>query len=186
MTNTPDVADTAGLDTERNRALQREWYGESLGERFRRLIEVLGLSQSRLAAVLGLSAPMVSQLMSGHRAKIANPLVVTRLQAVQELAEQVVNRTVDPIEVPARLEQIRALAATTTTRSTAAAAAPSPHRVVREIQALLRALASADELIAASGMLAGAHPELAEFLRLYGAGRTDDALAHYEAVQNPG
>ncbi len=182
VTNMPDAAE---LDTERNRRLQREWYGEPLGERFRRLIDVLGLSQSRLAAVLGLSAPMVSQLMSGHRAKIANPRVVTRLQAVQELAEQVQDHAIDPAEVLARLEQIRGLTGTGTTRSTVTPAAPSPSRVVREIQALLRALASADELLAASAMLTAAHPELAEFLRLYGAGRTDDALAHYVATQDP-
>ncbi len=181
-----DPHDVPGVDTERNRALQREWYGEPLGERFRRLNEVLDMSQSRLAAVLGLSAPMVSQLMSGHRAKIANPVVVTRLQAVQELADQVASRAVDPADVPAQLEQIRGMAQATTTRSTASSPAPSPHRVVREIQAVLRALASADELISASAMLAAAHPELAQFLRLYGAGRTDEALAHYEAVQNLG
>ena len=68
---------------EEARELQRGWYGEPLGELFRRLIADLGLNQSRLAAVLGLSAPMLSQLMSGQRAKIGNPDVAQRLQALQ-------------------------------------------------------------------------------------------------------
>lgn len=59
--------------TARARELQRNWYGEPLGALFRRLIDDLGLNQARLAGVLGLSAPMLSQLMSGQRAKIGNP-----------------------------------------------------------------------------------------------------------------
>ena len=69
----------------RNRALQAEWYGEPLGDRIRPLLDRLGMSQSGLAGVLGLSAPMLSQLMSGRRAKISNPAVLHRLMAVEEL-----------------------------------------------------------------------------------------------------
>ena len=70
--------------TARARELQRNWYGEPLGALFRKLIDDLGLNQARLAGVLGLSAPMLSQLMSGQRAKIGNPAVVQRVQALQE------------------------------------------------------------------------------------------------------
>lgn len=80
--------------TARARELQRSWYGEPLGALFRRLIDDLGLNQARLAAVLGLSAPMLSQLMSGQRAKIGNPAVVQRVQALQELASQVADGSV--------------------------------------------------------------------------------------------
>src|SRR5690606_39150478 len=56
-------------------------------------------------------------------------------------------------------------------------------RVVREIQALLRSVSDAADILDASAMLAPTHPELAEFLRVYGAGRTADAVKHYEEHQ---
>ena len=57
---------------------------------------------------------------------------------------------------------------------------PSARAVVREIQDLFRAVASADEIQRAAGAIAGESPALAELLLAYGAGRTADALAHYE------
>jgi hypothetical protein len=56
--------------------------------------------------------------------------------------------------------------------------------VVREIQSLLRSVAAAGDIIDAADALAPTHPELAEFLRVYGAGRTADAVAHYEGHQS--
>jgi carboxylate-amine ligase len=70
-------------------AAQTEMYGEPLGERFGRLLVAYGISQARLAAVVGLSAPMLSQLMSGQRAKISNPAVFGRLVRLEELADSV-------------------------------------------------------------------------------------------------
>src|SRR5690349_24151936 len=64
---------------QRNLALQREWYGEPLGDRVRRLVVAFDVSQANLAEVLGISAPMLSQVMSGLRAKIGNPQVLARL-----------------------------------------------------------------------------------------------------------
>ena len=64
---------------QRNLALQREWYGEPLGDRVRRLVRAFNISQANLADVLGISAPMLSQVMSGRRAKIGNPSVLARL-----------------------------------------------------------------------------------------------------------
>src|SRR4051812_42317943 len=64
---------------QRNLALQREWYGEPLGDRVRRLVVAFDISQAYLADVLGISAPMLSQVMSGRRAKIGNPAVLARL-----------------------------------------------------------------------------------------------------------
>ena len=55
---------------QRNVAQQREWYGEPLGDRVRRLVVAFDVSQAQLAEVLGLSPPMLSQLMSGRRGKI--------------------------------------------------------------------------------------------------------------------
>jgi transcriptional regulator with XRE-family HTH domain len=64
---------------QRNLALQREWYGEPLGDRVRRLVRAFNISQAYLAEVLGISAPMLSQVMSGRRAKIGNPSVLARM-----------------------------------------------------------------------------------------------------------
>lgn len=171
------------------RELQRGWYGEPLGDLFRRLIADLGLNQARLAGVLGLSAPMLSQLMSGQRAKIGNPAVVQRLQALQELAAQVADGRTGAMEAADRMEEIRESAGSsvlgTTTHSSTAGTATAPARqVVRGIQAVLRSVASASEIERAAVALAPAHPQLAEFLRVYGAGRTGDAVAHYEAHQD--
>ncbi|WP_433857267.1 helix-turn-helix domain-containing protein [Streptomyces kronopolitis] len=174
--------------TARARELQRSWYGEPLGALFRRLIDDLGLNQARLAAVLGLSAPMLSQLMSGQRAKIGNPAVVQRVQALQDLAGQVADGSVSAAEATDRMEEIRKTAGgsvlNNTAQQTSSTGATTVRRVVREIQSLLRSVSDAGDIIDAANTLAPAHPELAEFLRVYGAGRTADAVAHYEAHQS--
>ncbi|MFE3882615.1 helix-turn-helix domain-containing protein [Streptomyces lydicus] len=181
--------DTAQQEaTARARELQRSWYGEPLGALFRRLIDDLGLNQARLAAVLGLSAPMLSQLMSGQRAKIGNPAVVQRVQALQDLAGQVADGSVSAGEATDRMEEIKKTAGSSvlnnTAQQTSSTGATTVRRVVREIQSLLRSVSDAGDIIDAANTLAPAHPELAEFLRVYGAGRTADAVAHYEAHQS--
>ncbi|MFF9346621.1 helix-turn-helix domain-containing protein [Streptomyces sp. NPDC014734] len=174
--------------TARARELQRSWYGEPLGALFRRLIDDLGLNQARLAAVLGLSAPMLSQLMSGQRAKIGNPAVVQRVQALQELSGQVADGSVSAGEATNRMEEIKksqgGSVLTATSQTTHTGGAPTVRRVVREIQSLLRSVAAAGDIIDAADSLAPTHPELAEFLKVYGAGRTADAVAHYEGHQS--
>lgn len=62
-----------------NVARQREYYGEPLGDRVRRLVVAFDVSQAQVAEVLGISAPMLSQVMSGRRQRIANPAVLARL-----------------------------------------------------------------------------------------------------------
>ncbi|GGW53397.1 MULTISPECIES: helix-turn-helix domain-containing protein [Streptomyces] len=173
--------------TARARELQRNWYGEPLGALFRKLIDDLGLNQARLAGVLGLSAPMLSQLMSGQRAKIGNPAVVQRVQLLQELAAQVADGSVSAAEATDRMDEIKRSqggSVLNTTQTTSGSGAPTVKRVVREIQSLLRSVAAAGDIIDAADTLAPTHPELAEFLKVYGAGRTSDAVAHYQSHQN--
>ena len=175
--------------TAKARELQSQWYGEPLGALFRRLIDDLGLNQARLATVLGLSAPMLSQLMSGQRAKIGNPAVVQRVQALQELAAEVARGDVSAGDATNRMDEIRRTAGgsvlNNTSQTASSGASQTPvKRVVREIQALLRSVSDAADIIEASSALAPTHPELAEFLRVYGAGRTADAVKHYEAHQS--
>ncbi|MET7286734.1 DNA-binding protein [Streptomyces sp. NPDC005573] len=175
--------------TARARELQRNWYGEPLGALFRKLIDDLGLNQARLAAVLGLSAPMLSQLMSGQRAKIGNPAVVQRVQLLQDLAAQVADGSVSAAEATERMDEIKksqggSVLSNNTTHTTNSSGAPTVKRVVREIQSLLRSVAAAGDIIEAADTLAPSHPELAEFLRVYGAGRTSDAVTHYQSHQS--
>lgn len=66
-------------------AQQREIYGESWSDRFGRLLVAYGIPQSKLASVIGISAPMISQLMSGQRVKISNPAVYGRIVRLEEL-----------------------------------------------------------------------------------------------------
>jgi transcriptional regulator with XRE-family HTH domain len=169
----------------RNRRQQTEWYGEPLGERVRRLVERLDLSQTAFADILGLSAPMLSQLMSGHRAKISNPAVLSRLMAVEALVTGADFELLPAREVRDRLDAIRqdATPSSTTTRiPITPPAAPADPVVV--IQALLRAAASATEIESAAALLDAEFPELATVLRTYGNGRTAEARAHLTRTLN--
>ena len=189
---------------DRNRALQTEWYGEPLGERFRRLLDRLRLSQAQLAGVLGLSAPMVSQLMTGVRAKIANPAVLARLAALEELADDPDFLARPPEERRTELTRLAAepVSATGTfghgrsSGATGTIGALSPSRTGEgdqgsstlrpdpavAVQALLRAVATASEIEEAARLLDARHPALAEVLRTYGTMRTAEARAHYGRV----
>jgi transcriptional regulator with XRE-family HTH domain len=169
----------------RNRARQIEWYGEPLHDRFRRLLDRLRLPQSALADVIGLSAPMLSQLMSGQRAKISNPTVVSRLMAVEAMVAEPGFATLSAEEVRERLDQVRSQNTTPSYLSVPAAQRLPATRSadpVAGIQALLRGLASAAEIEDAARLIEAHHPDLATMLRVYGNGRTADARAHYARV----
>jgi DNA-binding transcriptional regulator YdaS (Cro superfamily) len=91
----------------RNVARQREWYGEPLGDRVRRLVIAFNCSQAQLAEVLGLSAPMLSQLMSGRRAKIGNPSVLARMVMLERRVLTPAVASGDPTAIRAALEEVR-------------------------------------------------------------------------------
>lgn len=167
----------------RNRERQAEMYGEPLGDLVSRLVRQLSVTRARLAAVLGLSAPMLSQLMSAQRIKIGNPSAVRRLQELVELGAEVETGGVSPDTVERRLTEVSSHTGAMT-MSTAAPRPPSATASVRAVQSLLRAIASAADLTAAARLLEVDFPELAEFLRVYGAGRTDDAIAHFAAREH--
>jgi transcriptional regulator with XRE-family HTH domain len=171
----------------RNLELQVEWYGEPLGDRFRRLLGRTRLSQAQLAGVLGLSAPMLSQLMSGHRAKISNPAVLARLLQLESIANDTRWDGLSPEEQQQRLDQVRAAQRSSLTIETGPEIAPAPAAdPVAAVQAVLRAVASATEIEAAAKLLAPEHPELAEALRVLGTSRTPEARAYYTRVTREG
>jgi hypothetical protein len=175
--------------TAQNRQLQTELYGEPLGDLVRRISGTLGLTQARLAEVIGLSAPMLSQLMSAQRVKIGNPGVVSRLQALDELAGREGAAQLAPEAIESALAEISNATGAFTRSSPRATVSRAPdagapslssRAVVREIQGLLRDVASADEIQRAAALIQADAPGLAELLLVYGAGRTDDAVAHFE------
>ncbi|GAA3892890.1 DNA-binding protein [Saccharothrix violaceirubra] len=173
-----DPDPTVVLD--RNREQQATVYGESLGVLFGRLGTQLGLTQARIGGLLGLSAPMISQLASGRRVKIGNPMAVQRLQSLVDLGFKVTSGEVPAADVEARLADIAGQGAVVT-KGVQTGGTPSARAAARAVQSLLRAVAGAEELLDAASMIEARHPDIAAVLRVYGAGRTGDAVEHYAA-----
>jgi len=173
----------------RNQAEQARLYGAPLADLLTQVSETLEISQARLAEVLGISAPMLSQLKSGQRIKLGNPAAVQRLQSLVELTDGVRAGQVSRPDALVSLDETGRMtgAFSRSTRSSPAARlahGPTPAKEVEHVQALLRAVATAQELLAAAALLEPEFPAVAEVLSLYGAGRTDEARAHYQRV-NP-
>ena len=156
-------SDAAGRDpaatVRRNRELQRRFYGEPLGDRLRRLLGALDVSQAALATALGTSSPMLSQLMSGRRVKIGTPAVLGRLV----LLEQAVARdaSADPSRVERLLADVRA-------------AEPRAPTSTPASYDLLRTVAGPDELARAADTLDRGFPSLAGLLRQAARGEVPD------------
>jgi len=142
----------------RNRELQRRFYGEPLGDRLRRLLGALGVSQTVLADTLGLSPPMLSQLMSGRRVKIGTPAVWGRLVMLEERVAGG-HATGDRAAVVALLAEVRA--------AEPRAEVPLARRRTPDDRSceLLRTVAGPDELARAAETLDGGFPSLASLLR---------------------
>ncbi|MDN5919644.1 MAG: hypothetical protein L0I76_31855 [Pseudonocardia sp.] len=166
-------------DITANRERQRELYGAPLAERVPRLTGALGVTQATLAATLGMSPAMLSQLVGGRRVKIGDPAVLTRLMV---LDERVARGPVPPEDVPALLEQVHAAKLrwsspgdTATGRApgpvaaggTGAVSPPrrAPARPAPTADDALRGVSAPARLVAAAAALAPSFPEIAEVLR---------------------
>ncbi|NGO81089.1 helix-turn-helix transcriptional regulator [Streptomyces sp. YC504] len=167
----------------KNRAVQRQVYGQTLDVLLRQLMMDLGINQVRLADVLGVSEQMLSQLINGYRAKSRDPGAGYRLQLLCELAEQVATGRVPAADTDIYVADIKRDPGTVLVpaQGRADAAGAAVKRAVREIQSSLRAVATAGDLLDAAELLDARHPELAAYLRVYGAARTPDAIAHYRS-----
>lgn len=155
------------------REAQAQLYGEPLGDILSRCGKGLGLNQSRLAEVLGISAPMLSQLVNAHRVKIGNPVAAQRLQVMHEAVGSVEHGDLDIAVALERIAAVQGGGDILTTRRT------TRDETALEVQAMFRRVASATDHLAAADLLAAGHPEIAEMLQTYGAGRSDDAVAHF-------
>lgn len=133
------------------REQQREFYGRPLGELVHQLTADLRITQGRLASVLGVSAPMLSQLVSGQRVKFGNPSVVGRLQGLVDLAARAATLTPDQLD-----EALAEIRSSVTTLS---------HPRSTGTLAQLRDAASSGQLREAAAVLEGRWPRLADLLR---------------------
>lgn len=158
-------------EVRKNIDAQVQLYGEPLSALLRRCVAALSITQSRLADLLGVSAPMLSQLINGHRVKLGNPAAVQRLQLLRETLLELEDGRISTPEAVERLERNRDSDVFTATTH------HDSYPIVREIQQLFRAAASASDHLAAAAALRSHYPDIAELLRTYGAGRTDEALA---------
>lgn len=146
----------------RNLAQQREWYGEPLGDRVRRLVVAFAVTQSQLAEVLGISAPMLSQVMSGRRAKIGNPAVLARMVMLERRVLTPGVASGDRRALVEALEEVRA-----SRPAVARGGLPVRDRPGESISVLsgLRELADPDELMEAARLIGPRFPALAQLLR---------------------
>lgn len=147
-------------NAEANRRAQAEMYGEPLGDLIGGCAATLGLTQGRVAELLGISAPMLSQLINAHRIKIGNPAAVHRLQAMYSVSQRVAAGEQSVADGVRELEATRQ-AEGVVTNSTATGAAT--------IQDVFRATASTEEYVAAARVLQQRHPAIAQLLMTYGA-----------------
>lgn len=128
-------------------------YGRPLGEVVRDVTTALGINQGRLADVLGMSAPMLSQLASGRRVKIGNPQAVARLQSLLDLCGVAATLKTDEVE-----RQIEQIASTSATITTSTPSDPLIHQ--------LRAIAGSPDALLAAARASEIHsPALATLLR---------------------
>ena len=145
---------------QRNVAQQREWYGEPLGDRVRRLVVAFDVSQAQLAEVLGLSPPMLSQLMSGRRGKIGNPAVLARMVMLERRVLTPSVASGDPAGIRRALEEVRD-SRPTVSRETL----PVEEHANETLLSGLHTVVPPHELMAAAGVLDDRFPMLAGLLR---------------------
>ncbi|UYM03995.1 helix-turn-helix domain-containing protein [Solicola gregarius] len=151
-------------NAESNRRAQAEMYGEPLGDLIGRCATVLGLTQAKVAKLLGISAPMLSQLINAHRIKIGNPAAVHRLQAMYAVAQRVVDGEVAVDDAVRELEADHGAEGVVTQTTTVTDAAVA-------VRAVFRTAGSADDFVAAADLLRASHPAIASLLETYGGAR---------------
>ncbi|MDN5854909.1 MAG: DNA-binding protein [Actinomycetia bacterium] len=151
-------------NAEANRRAQAQMYGEPLSDLIGRCATTLELTQAKVAKLLGISAPMLSQLINAHRIKIGNPAAVHRLQAMYATAQRVAVGELGPGDAVRELEAGRGaegvVTQTTTTGDSAAA-----------VRNAFRAAGSPEDFASAADVLRGSHPNVAALLETYGGAR---------------
>lgn len=157
-----------------NREAQRTLYGETLEVRIGGLLRAYAVPQRRLARALGISAPMLSQLISAQRVKMGNPLAHERMALLEERAVEA-EGAMDPALAERVLEEVGAsdVATTTQLRTLRQRTAGASEGVDVALPEMLASRIGDHELHAARELLA-AHPAVAPSLR----GLLEEAARH--------
>jgi transcriptional regulator with XRE-family HTH domain len=164
---------------QRNRAEQERLYGAPLGDLLAEVAQTLDVTQARLARLLGLSAPMLSQLASGHRVKIGNPGAVARLHRLITLSGDVRDGRATAAEVIAAVEEDPSDRHLLTSSSQVLAGRAG----VEVVRRLLRSALPSDVVVQQTVReLEGEHPGLAEILRVYALGSDEEARTHLDRI----
>lgn len=156
-TGTSTDNETSAADPlEENRRRQRELYGRSLQDRLRSLMSLYGISQKRLAEVLGVSAPMLSQLMSARRVKMGNPRSHERMIALEQRAAAEGSAPLPPGTAAAITAEVAAEELSDTTGLRVLHGADATSLTPEDLVQALRAHVGAGELRAARDALRSA------------------------------
>ena len=101
-----DASWDTGLGDRRRQ--QVELYGESVDVLARKCEGLLGLGVSALADTIRLSVPMLTQLLTGERVRIGNPIATARLIRLREFTDQLLSGEASRDDIPLTIAQIRA------------------------------------------------------------------------------
>lgn len=164
-------------DVTATRARQIQLYGEPLQAVLGRCALTLHLTQARMSELLGVSAPMLSQLINGRRIKIGNPVAAQRLQWMTQIAHQVDS---GELALPEALAQLERNAATLEVLAPPSTTGRRVRPLGAEVQELFRQTAGAAEWLQAAEAVRTRHPEIAELMIVFGAERADRANAYAE------
>ena len=152
-------------------------YGASIGDSVQHVRTRLDLSQAAVARVLGVSPPMLSQLVHGQRIKFGNPAALERLRLLLNLADEVAEGLAHA-QIAPRIAAIADEEPSTLTRRRDGGDLDSASAV----SGVLRAVASGRQLAGAAELLRDSYPEIAEVLRAYGTGSAEDAHRHHASI----
>ncbi|WP_114560881.1 DNA-binding protein [Desertihabitans aurantiacus] len=139
-----------------NRRRQEELYGEPLASLVSGIGDTLGMNQTAVARVLGLSTPMLSHLVAGRRVKIGSPLAHARLVQLRQLAADVAAGRTSPAQAA---EEVGRIAASQDSWATTA-----PTTEPAALQQQLLSVAPAEEWVQIAGEIADRHPGAAALL----------------------
>lgn len=113
-------------EVEQNRRRQAELYGESLAAIVDDVARQTGLEPAEIAKTIGVSRPMFTQLVSGRRVRVANPVAAARLEMLREFVGHLAAGLADRADVPLTIAQIRASTGSWVTSSATAVADREP------------------------------------------------------------
>lgn len=161
---------------------QAEWFGQPLNELFSSVCTLAGFTQAELAKRLGISAPMVSLLVSGQREKPGNPQVQNRILALHRALQAYERGLLDLDQFRHQIDAAAPLDPSQQTGPATASADSMEH--VLFLRSLIARIDEPTKLKAAVKLLGRNHPELAEFVRVFGSGQTSEGVEYLRRLES--